>query len=258
MRVDGGNSVCAAMRQAVRARRAHLRLLLASSSLGAMVIAGGTPAWAASCTHTITAGLDNAAGTVTNICVNHTSFAGSISNQGTIGPNGIDFVSGTISGQIQSTGNINFSSGVIDGGISLDAASKIATPNTAIDIINLATFAGGITNAGTITGSAAGIEIGSSVGASSGSTVTIATFTGGITNSGTISAFHLPAIAVDPFAIANSSYTIGTFAGGIDNATSGTISGRISVGGTASGAHASVTISSFSGGITNSGTISGG
>ncbi|HLH89674.1 MAG TPA: autotransporter domain-containing protein [Xanthobacteraceae bacterium] len=284
--------MCAAMRQAVRARRAHLRLLLASSSLGAMVIAGGTPAWAASCTHTITAGLDNAAGTVTNICVNHTSFAGSISNQGTIGPNGIDFVSGTISGQIQSTGNINFSSGVIDGGISLDAASKIATPNTAIDIINLATFAGGITNAGTITGgrdginvhayattagasvrmtfsggisnsgtisgSAAGIEIGSSVGASSGSTVTIATFTGGITNSGTISAFHLPAIAVDPFAIANSSYTIGTFAGGIDNATSGTISGRISVGGTASGAHASVTISSFSGGITNSGTISGG
>jgi uncharacterized protein with beta-barrel porin domain len=291
MRVDGGNSVAAATGQAVRTRRAQLRLLLASSSLGAMVIAGGTPAWAASCTHTISGGVDNAAGTITNICVNHTSFSGSISNQGTIGPNGIDFVSGTISGHIQSTGNINSSSAVIDGGISLDGASKIASPNTAIDIINLATFAGGITNAGTITGgndginihayattagasvrmtfsggisnsgtisgSAAGIEIGS-LGATGGSTVTIATFTGGISNSGTISASHLPAIAVDPFASANSSYTIGTFAGGIDNSTSGTISGRISVGGTASGTHASATISSFSGGITNSGTISGG
>ena len=70
---------------------------------------------------------------VTNYCVQNTSFAGNIVNNGTISPGGIAFQNGTISGFIQSTG-------VINGGISLDASSSISSTTAAINITAKTTF----------------------------------------------------------------------------------------------------------------------
>ncbi|HEX3709259.1 MAG TPA: hypothetical protein VHV56_05175, partial [Pseudolabrys sp.] len=109
--------------------RRQLRLLLASSSVAALLIGGGTPhAFAAACTNTIGASFDvPAATTVANVCVQNTSFTGNITNEGTISPSGIAFQNGTIAGQINS-------SGIVDGGISLDSRSKITSTTTAISI----------------------------------------------------------------------------------------------------------------------------
>jgi hypothetical protein len=62
---------------------------------------------AASRTNTIPGAFDNPSGrTVANVCVQNTSFTGSITNEGTISPSGITFKSGTITGQISSSGTI--------------------------------------------------------------------------------------------------------------------------------------------------------
>src|SRR5262249_34520659 len=104
----------------------RIRQLLATTSLFGMaaLLAGLPPAAPASaapvCTHPIGAAFDNPSGhTVANVCVQNTSFSGSITNEGTIGPSGITFQAGTISGNIQS-------SGVVTGGIALDQASAIS------------------------------------------------------------------------------------------------------------------------------------
>ena len=53
-------------------------------------------------------------------------------------------------------------------------------------LVIISTFAGGISNSGTISAGAYGIVVGGTAG--SGGSVTISTFSGGISNTGTISA----------------------------------------------------------------------
>src|SRR5450756_915857 len=115
---------------------------LASTSLAAVLIGGGAPPAFAACV-SVNANFDNpSASTAAGVCVTNTSFTGNITNEGTISPLGIVFTNGTITGFIASTG-------AIVGGISLDSQSKITATNTAIAISGT-TFAGGITNSGSI------------------------------------------------------------------------------------------------------------
>jgi len=225
------------------ARRRRRNLLLSSSALALLVGAGMPSAWAASCVHTISSGFDNpAAHTTANVCVQNTSFTGNITNEGTISPSGIALVNGTVSGSISSTG-------VINGGISLDKHSAITSLSTAI-FFGGSKFSGGISNAGTISAPAVGIDIFG---------IGISTFAGGIANTGTLSAF-INGIAVG--GAAQSMATLSAFSGGISNGGMITATSRngIIVGGTATNAFhifsRSGTISTFAGGISNSGTIS--
>jgi hypothetical protein len=226
------------------ARRRRRGLLLSSSAMALLVGAGMPSASAASCVHTISSGFDNpAAHTTANVCVQNTSFTGNITNEGTIGPSGIALVNGTITGAIASTG-------IINGGISLDAHSAIIANGTAI-FVGGPTFTGGISNAGTISSNATGIQAGFG---------TISTFAGGITNTGTLSAF-VNGILVGG-AGGPPGTTLSAFSGGISNGGMITTTSRngIIVGGTATNAFhifsRSGTISTFAGGISNSGTIS--
>jgi uncharacterized protein with beta-barrel porin domain len=233
--------------------RSYRRLgLLASCSLAALLSGGGMPAaWAASCTNPVTmVPFDNPSGhTVANICVQNTSFTGSITNEGTVSPSGIAFKNGTINGSITS-------SGTIIGGISLDSASKVTSTKTAISVTG-PTFSGGISNAGTISAANTGIFVNS-----------VTSFLGGISNSGMISAAFTGILVsgVTSFSgrISNSGMIsalngivvgssvgspLASFSGGISN------SGTISVGGTGILVR---NVTNFSGGISNSGTISAG
>ena len=228
--------------------------LLLSSSIAALLVAGGTPpAWAA-CGNNIHASFDNpAAQTTPCVAVTNTSFTGNITNEGTISPGGITLSNGTLTGSIISTGTIA-------GGISLDGKSVISSTGTAIAISGGA-FSGGISNNGMIAANSKGIFVGALSPA--GVSVTISTFAGGITNAGSISSalgIHVGGEAV-AFG-SHSSVTVSNFSGGISN--SGSITAALPgaavgvwVGGLAAGSSlASVTVSTFSGGITNSGTIS--
>jgi hypothetical protein len=179
------------MREFSRANRRNVRLLLASSSVAALLIGVGTPPAYAACTAVPTTGVSNS-GTVPGYCVNNEIVTGNISNSRTISTSGISFTNGTLNGSI-------VDSGILIGGIKIDATSVIDPAATAIAITG-SSFSGGISNAGTIQGSNFGIL-------ASGST-----FTGGITNTGTISAGSA-AIFIDG---------VTTFSGGITN--SGTIS----------------------------------
>jgi uncharacterized protein with beta-barrel porin domain len=265
--------------------------LLLSSSLTALLVGGGaSSAWAA-CVNTIGAAFDNPiAQTTPCIAVTATSFAGNITNEGTIAPGGINFTNGSITGFISS-------SGTIAGGISLDGKSLISSSGTGIAITgptftggisnsgtisaaragilvgagcscgstNIATFAGGIANLGTISAGGPGIFVGA-IAFGPGSAATISTFTGGISNGGTIAVaggtpfgpFSQNAgIAVGGLALLGSANVV-NFSGGISNGKNGTISGAgngIFVGATAASG-GSVKLGSFAGGISNSGTIS--
>src|SRR5580704_18498519 len=117
--------------------------LLLSSSLTALLVGGGaSSAWAA-CVNTIGAAFDNPlAQTTPCVAVTNTSFAGNITNEGTITPGGITFTNGTITGFINS-------SGIITGGIALDGKSAISASSNAI-VISGPTFGGGISNSGKI------------------------------------------------------------------------------------------------------------
>ena len=228
--------------------------LLASSSFAALLI-GSLPALAA-CppgTQVTTGGYTNS-GSVSGLCVT-TSINGYINNNGTVSPSGIKFTGGTLAGELQNDGTIQ-------GGISLDSASKIISSSFSAINIQGPLFTGGISNAGLIgtTSSAfdAAISIGAGMSLFSGGITnsgmidapgggiilnTISTFSGGISNSGTISVANSYAIAVE---------YISTFSGGISN--SGTLLGDQGIGiyfyGEGSGVH------TFLGGISNSGTIS--
>ncbi|MDR3464787.1 MAG: autotransporter domain-containing protein [Xanthobacteraceae bacterium] len=258
-----------------RDRRVRRGWWLASSSLAAVLVGAGAPPAFAACV-SVNANFDNpSATTVAGVCVTNTSFAGSITNEGTISPLGIVFTNGTISGFIASTGTLN-------GGISLDTHSKIlaatgaaisisgnfsgnisnggsitSTTATGIAVRGPGTFAGAISNAGTITGAGDGIRAYSSVvafgtkspggGIVNSGTISssggfgintfgvVSTFYGGITNTGTIITANRPGI----------DFSATSFFGGILN--TGTISG--------SGAAIYVNAIHFAGGITNSGTL---
>ena len=141
----------------------------------------------------------------------------------------------------------------------------------------ISTFAGGISNSGTITvadskGGKQGIGIFVAGGSSSSAFVTISTFAGGIANSGTISAATgIVAFGVSTFlgGISNGgtimarhtgivASEVPTFLGDISNSGTITVTNRfgILVGGSCS--CGLVSISSFAGNISNSGTISAG
>ena len=97
--------------------RPGLRALLATSSVAALLIGGGTPAaYAAACNDAgISLPFDNPLNTtIQNVCVvaSFTAPGSNITNEGSISPSGIAFVGGTINGSV-------LSAGVINGGISL-------------------------------------------------------------------------------------------------------------------------------------------
>ncbi len=218
--------------------------LLLSSSVTALLV--GASSAAAACGNSIGTAFDNpAAHTTACVAVTNTSFSGSITNEGTIAPGGINFTSGTIAGSI-------VSSGTIAGGISLDSMSSIVSLTTSIAITG-PTFTGGITNAGRISATGTGIIIG---GGCSCVPANISTFAGGVANLGTISAGNSGIFVGGGAFGTGASATIATVTGGIANL--GTISAGgpgIFVGVAAFGSAASATLSTFAGGILNSGTI---
>jgi uncharacterized protein with beta-barrel porin domain len=239
--------------------RSNLRLLLASSSVAALLIGCGTPsALAAPCTNTVTAAFDNPiATTVANVCVHNTSFTGSITNEGKISPSGIAFQNGTITGKINSAG-------VVNGGISLDATSKITATQSSIEITGTS-FTGGISNAGTLSAGKYGIDAYLPTPHAN----PLFTFSGGITNSGTITVSsssgdgiyfrYVPSV----FGGISNSGAITSGGGGINVYTaaqfgSTSAGGGITNSGTISARTAGIeayNVTTFSGGITNTGTI---
>ncbi|HEX3708763.1 MAG TPA: autotransporter domain-containing protein, partial [Pseudolabrys sp.] len=170
-----------------------------------------------------------------------------------ISPSGIAFQNGTIAGQINS-------SGIVDGGISLDSRSKITSTTTAISITGPA-FTGGISNAGTLSAASGGIIVSGVTSFSGGiansgridpvtgiGVFDVSTFTGGIGNAGTITSGR-SGIVVEG---------VSTFSGGITNAGTGTITATSGFG-ILVGSNCSCSfVSAFSGNISNAGTISTG
>jgi uncharacterized protein with beta-barrel porin domain len=152
----------------------------------------------------------------------------------------------------------SFAGGITNLGTIVAGVNGIVVGGSAFGITNtIATFGGGISNSGTISAAAsAGIFVGGT--AIGHGAITISAFSGDISNSGAISSTGANGIAVGGLAASHSTVTIGTFGGGITNAGGGTITAAragIMVGGTATGHQASVVISSFGGNISNSGTI---
>jgi hypothetical protein len=243
--------------------RGRLRLLLASSSVAALLIGAGTPAVAlAPCISPIGPGPEPGcvnAGTIPGIIVTGATVSGNIfnTNTGLITATGISVINhSTINGAILSSGTIEA------GGISVDRSSTItggAYPNYSAINVSGPTFLGGITNAGTLSGTLNGVLVGA---LSSASSVTVTTFGGGITNSGLITvASGGNGIVVGGAAHSGSNVTVSNFSGNISN--SGTISAGnngIVVGGGAGGEGGTtfLTISTFTGNIINSGTITAG
>jgi hypothetical protein len=165
--------------------------------------------------------------------VSHTTFPGSVTNTGVIGAGRIVVIHGTF----QSGGLTN--TGTVIGGIHIDSSSKLlASGGTAVAVEKTATFAGGISNAGALSGRR-GILVGATtsanphVGVFSGGVVNrgaistsktdiavrfVSVFAGGITNRGAVTAMSAAAILVSNIASAPAA----TFAGNIVN--SGAIS----------------------------------
>ena len=218
----------------VRGRKGRLLL---STSVAALVIGGGAPA-AFACAHGAGAGagFDNPAGhTTACVVVTNTSFTGNITNEGTItpgGPTGILVTNAsTITGQVSNSGTIAITTGtgirvtansvitngiVNSGTISMVAGSGIV----AIKLDALSSFAGGITNSGTIAGPGV-FHTGISV-------ANVATFSGGIVNGG--------ALTASGFGIDVTGGGSETFLGGISNSGSIRVAGGGGKGGKGGGA----------------------
>jgi len=243
--------------------RGRVRLLLASSSVAALLIGGGAPSAFAACGPTLTGSVSGCtnSGTTPGIVITNATVSGNISNTGSITATGISVTNhSTINGAILSSGTIETSSPSASG-ISIDATSQVVTSEFSSTLtavrVNGSTFIGGITNSGTISGQLGGVLVG---GNSSASSIVIATFGGGISNSGLI-ALTGPSgngIVVGGNVHSGANITVSNFSGNISN--SGTISAGnngIVVGGGAGGEAGSelLAISLFTGNITNSGSI---
>lgn len=219
------------MRHPPRLRRSNLQRLLASSSVAALLIGGGTPATYA-CTTVPSGGYANPSpDTIAGLCAPN-NVTGSIDNEGTISPSGISVTASTFTGSITNGGTISGSSA---GNRGIYITPPTGSPGATV------TFEGGITNSGKISSYSQAIYIidVASFGTSG--------FNGGITNTGTVSSSTQDAIDV---------VNVGNFAGGISITSGGTALAAktaIYVGLSVSGASATAT--TFSGGITNSGTI---
>ena len=260
--------------------------------------------------------------------ISATAFSGGVTNAGTIGPggggiitnstfltggfvntnlisgtaNGISVLSdSTIAGAIVDSGTIRatkddilVSGGVVSGGIQVGSHGTISAGSSAIVVTNTTTFAGGITNSGTISAGhshdgifvsntsifSGGIRNAASgriaAGASGIEVKLVTTFAGGISNAGTISAsdFSRVGIYLSKDAVFGSSSagggitntgTISSGAGaGIDLFNVTTVFGSIVNKGKIIAGHGGIDVStvtvfgsgSAGGGITNSGTIS--
>jgi hypothetical protein len=217
--------------------KANLRLLLASSSLAALLVGGGTPSAYATCGSAAVVtgaqpGYTNATGAcITALHITNANVSGSVVNLGTItGALSVN-TNSTVGGQIADYGTIG-------GGISIDSTSEVTVSGSQQAIVvNAPVFTGGITNAGLVaTTRYSGILI---FGVTS-------SFSGDVTNSGTISSAHTGnGIAVGG---------VSTFAAAITN--SGTISAPGDVGISLSN-NAVFGRNAAGGGIVNSGTIAG-
>ena len=265
------------VRVATRSGRIGLWGLLASSSITALLVGGGAPAAFAACNtsyaNTTAPGCTNASA-ITGIAINNSTLTSSITNAGTISPNGIVLSNGsTVNGAIVDTGSLA-------GGISLDHTSRIAGGATSAISIFGPTFTGGISNAGTVTGFRAINIFGGSLFAggitnsgaalASGSTglrIDVTSFSGNISNSGSISGTNGIVLGVSTFsgAIINSGSITATVGEGIEISGGTTYSGGVSNSGTISAVNDGIAVSSLNqfgsstgGGITNSGMIAGG
>jgi uncharacterized protein with beta-barrel porin domain len=207
--------------------RAALPLLLVSSSIGALLVGGGTRPAMAACANTVgpgaSASFTNPTGTVIP-CVSFqgATISGNVVNAGTItpggAPDGMNFTNATtIQGAVSNSGAISVTDGT---GIHVGAGA--------------ATLLGGITNSGTITAVGAGGQRGIDVAGQF-------TFNGGITNAGVISAGVAGVNVIDNF----------TFSGGITNGATGKITAATD-GIVVSGGATAMT---FGGNISNAGTI---
>lgn len=152
------------------------------------------------------------------------------------------------------------------GGIENGAGGRILSREGASIFLRGASFAGGITNGGTITQELPEAYYGENVDHGVGILISVDSFAGGITNTGKIEGLAGPAIWI--------TNGVSTFTDGIDNdgtirsvedgllIKSGSFSGGIVNDGEIRGgdAHAgiNVNVSAFSGGMTNTGTILGG
>ncbi len=243
-----------------RSRRARFGVLLASSSVAALLVGSGAPAAFAQCAispGTNQSSVSNSAA-INCININGITVTGNVTNTGppnsgvitatgTSAPTrtGITINNASVGGAIVNAGQITSSTSgkgifvtnnaTVSGGIS--NSGTISAGRTGIFVDNVSTFSGGISNSGTISAGAIGIAIAEE-------TTQVSTFLGGVSNSGMITAHT--GILVGP--------GVTSFFGGISN--SGTIvanSRGIIVNGTPS-----TLVGSFTGGISNSGMISAG
>jgi uncharacterized protein with beta-barrel porin domain len=228
--------------------RSAVGLLLATSSVAALIVAGSGPARAfTACTPGTTSGYTNPLGTsIACILFNNLNVTGNAVNAGTIHTttptqNGIAVLNGTFNGAVTNTGTITatangiFISGTstLTGGISNSGSiSALNFNKMGIGVTGVTNFSGGIANGGTISIQNTGISV-------TNTTV----FTGGITNTGTIS---------------GNICAVGIRAQGIQSFTGGIVNGGTITAGTGNGIGIEVIgLSTFTGGITNTGTISG-
>jgi uncharacterized protein YhjY with autotransporter beta-barrel domain len=260
--------------------RSRLRPLLASSSLAALLVGGGTPAYAIPLCSINDSGVT--IGAVTNsaaincISIVNSTVNGDVTNTnaGTLTPlfkipTGIAINASTINGAVVNNGAITatttsgigitvFNNATVTAGIT--NTGTISANLTGSSIVGVSTFSGGISNSGTISAGNNGIFL-AAVLTHSGVDLGISSFSGGITNSGTISAgtngIDLFAVSAFSGGIVNKG-TISAGGNGIELFAGDTFSGGITNGGTISG-YGGIDVSSvgtFSNGITNSGTIS--
>ena len=227
--------------------RGRLRLLLASSSVAALLLGGGPRSAFAACTindvGVNVAAVSNSAA-IDCINVQNSTVTGSVTNTGagTLTPVGITPPTATgitinnskIGGSVSNAGTITapLATGIVVNNNS-SVAGRVTNSGSlsagifGINVFNNGTFGGGISNSGTVSAGGTGI-IAAFVG----------TFAGGITNSGTVTAGIVGLAASGDL----------SFTGGIANAAAGTITGA--------NAGISVTqVSTFLGGIANAGVI---
>jgi uncharacterized protein with beta-barrel porin domain len=213
--------------------RGRLRLLLATSSVAALALAGTVSASSAASTGCSSATLNT--GTVGCILYRNSNLSGQVGNgtSGVVTRTGISVLNSTIAGSL-------IDSGTLFGGIAIGAASTItasANGNTGDAVyVSGPSFSGGISNAGTLFSA---LEVGIHVSG-------VSTFSGSIDNSGTILASQ---IGIDIYNVTAFGSSVG---GGISNA--GAILVLDAVGYGAFGIYVNGA-QSFAGGITNSGSI---
>jgi|GEM_PF-786310 len=242
------------MRNPLRASRPNLRLLLATSSVTALLIGGGAPsAYAgAPCQPPGGIAVSGSQGGVSNSAAISCIFIGNATINGSVTNTGTGTIDTALGAPSPFPTAITISNSTITGAVS-NAGTITATSN-GILVTNNATVLGGISNSGTISSQlASGIFVGGSASGALAS-VTVSAFSGGITNSGLIGAGEV-GIVVGGLALRGGSVTISTFLGGISN--SGTIGAGLAgiLVGTVDSGIGTVTVSTFSGGITNTSEI---